>query len=152
MKIKKSFTVGISSVVASSLLIVSSPAAFAAETQTTEQGIQQQAPSSISDAQLLQHTTSAEDPQASAAALPALTLPVVLACVGTVGLSTYQAYKGGDPVEYVTSAIIGCIPFGAGARPVVVKLITQNKGAIANALRAVGATSLAAALTGDSAQ
>ena len=134
------------------MLIVSSPAAFAGEPQIADQGIQQQAASSISDAQLLQHTTSTEGPQASAAALPALTLPVVLACVGTVGLSAYQAYKGGDPVEYIASAIIGCIPFGAGARPVVVKLITQNKGAIANVLKTVGATSLAAALTGDSAQ
>lgn len=85
-------------------------------------------------------------------ALPAIGLPVVLACVGTVGLSAYQAYKGGDPVEYIASAIIGCIPFGAAARPAVVSLIKSNKGAIATGLKAVGASSLALSLEGSSAR
>lgn len=85
-------------------------------------------------------------------AAPVIGLPVILACVGTVGLSTYQAYNGGDPVEYIAQSIIGCIPFGAAARPAVVSMIQNNRGAVANALKAVGASSLALALTGDSAQ
>lgn len=85
-------------------------------------------------------------------ALPVIGLPVILACVGTVGLSAYQAYKGGDPVEYVASAIIGCIPFGAAAKGPVVKLISENRYTIANVLRGLGATALAGALSGDTAQ
>lgn len=84
-------------------------------------------------------------------ALPVIGLPVILACVGTVGLSTYQSFTGGDPVQYITNAIIGCIPFGAAARPAVVSLINNNKPAIANVLRSLGAGTLASALTGDSA-
>lgn len=90
--------------------------------------------------------------EASPQALPVIGLPVILACVGTVGLSAYQAYKGGDPVEYVASAIIGCIPFGAAAKGPVVKLISENRYTIANVLRGLGATALAGALSGDTAQ
>lgn len=89
--------------------------------------------------------------EASPQALPVIGLPVILACVGTVGLSAYQAYNGGDPVEYVASAIIGCIPFGAAAKAPVVKLISDNRHTIANVLRGLGATALAASLSGDTA-
>lgn len=77
-------------------------------------------------------------------ALPAL--PVVLACVGTVGLSAYQAYKGGDPVEYIANAIIGCMPFGFAAKPAVMSIIRQFKPEIVRALKVLGATALAFAL------
>lgn len=89
--------------------------------------------------------------EAAPQALPVIGLPVILACVGTVGLSAYQAYNGGDPVEYVASAIIGCIPFGAAAKAPVVKLISENRHTIANVLRGLGATALAASLSGDTA-
>ena len=83
--------------------------------------------------------------------LPALTAPVVIACVGTVGLSVYKAYNGGDPVEYVAETILGCIPFGAAMKPAVVKIIVNNKEKIARVLSGLGATALASALSGDSA-
>lgn len=104
------------------------------------------------EAEELQAELDGSEDGAESFAAPVIGLPVILACVGTVGLSTYQAYNGGDPVEYVASSIIGCIPFGAAARPAVVSMIQNNKGPIANALRTVGASSLALALEGDSAQ
>lgn len=85
-------------------------------------------------------------------AVPVIGGAVILGCVASVGLSAYQAYKGGDPVEYVAGAIIGCIPFGSAAKPAVVAFIKANKGAIAKALKALGATALASALSGDSAR
>lgn len=105
------------------------------------------APASTSQMQAGQSTAPIAEPKA----LPVIGLPVILACVGTVGLSAYQAYKGGDPVEYVASAVIGCIPFGAAAKPAVVGLIKSNPAAVANVLRTLGAGALASSLCGDAA-
>lgn len=81
-------------------------------------------------------------------------VPVVLivTCVGSIGLSAYQGYKGGDPVEFIASAILGCVPAGAAAKPAIIKVIKANKGAIIKALKAVGVSgALITALEGDSA-
>lgn len=94
---------------------------------------------------LLQSSTLAPLSHTSPQALP-VALPIVLTCIGTVGLSTYQAYKGGDPVEYIATAIIGCIPFGSAARPAVIGIIRQFRPEIVRALKVLGATTLATAL------
>lgn len=104
-------------------------------------------PEQVEQTQSAPSSGSAAEPQA----LPAIGLPVILACVATVGLSAYQAYNGGDPVEYIASAVIGCIPFGAAAKPAVVGLVKANPAAVAKVLRTLGAGALASSLCGDSA-
>lgn len=95
---------------------------------------------SLGDLSSLQRPPMLASPQA----LPAL--PIVLACVGTVGLSAYKAYKGGDPIEYIAETILGCMPFGFAAKPAVVGLIKQFKPEIVKALKTLGATFLATVL------
>lgn len=81
----------------------------------------------------------------------AVPLVLVVTCVGSIGLSAYQGYKGGDPVEFIASAVLGCVPAGAAAKPTIIKVIKANKGAIIRALKAVGVSgALITALEGDS--
>lgn len=81
----------------------------------------------------------------------AVPLVLVVTCVGSIGLSAYQGYKGGDPVEFIASAVLGCVPAGAAAKPAIIKVIKANKGAIIRALKAVGVSgALITALEGDS--
>lgn len=82
------------------------------------------------------------------AVLPVIPGAVLLACVGSVGLATYQSFTGGDPVEFLAGALIGCIPAGAivgpAIRPAIVAAINAARPAVVSALRAAGVPANAA--------
>lgn len=98
-----------------------------------------------------ENTVDSQTSPPPAVGTQAVPLVLVVTCVGSIGLSAYQGYKGGDPVEFIASAVLGCVPAGAAAKPAIIKVIKANKGAIIRALKAVGVSgALITALEGDS--
>lgn len=86
------------------------------------------------------------------AALPAVPLIVWGIGCGVAGISSVatDSWSNANSAAWAIAGIlVGCIPGVTQAN--IVKVILANKGTIANALKAVGLTAPAFALTGDSA-
>lgn len=87
--------------------------------------------------------------------VPVFIAAALIGCVASIGLSTYQAFKGGDPVEFIAGAVIGCIPvggLGSALRPAIVAAIKAARPAVVVALKGLGLaanSALILALEGD---
>ncbi|WP_371030056.1 hypothetical protein [Pseudoclavibacter sp. JSM 162008] len=174
MKLKNTVTLATSIVVAGALGVAGSTAANAAQAPITvaataadSGGYSQEAfaaeveyTASLSaeeqDArvqQLMAEASAEAEAVEGRAALPLIPFAVVAACIGSAGYGAYSTYKSGDPVDFIAQTVIGCIPFGAAAKPVVVTLINANKPLVISGLKALGLganSAIILALGGDS--
>lgn len=125
--------------------------AFAAEVEYTASLSPEQQEARVE--QLLAEANADAAGDESRAAVPLIPFAVVAACIGSAGYGAYSSYKSGDPVDFIAQTVIGCIPFGAAAKPVVVTLINANKPLVISGLKALGLganSALILALGGDS--
>ncbi|MBS3179872.1 MULTISPECIES: hypothetical protein [unclassified Pseudoclavibacter] len=125
--------------------------AFAAEVEYTASLSAEEQDARVQ--QLMAEASAEAEAVEGRAALPLIPFAVVAACIGSAGYGAYSTYKSGDPVDFIAQTVIGCIPFGAAAKPVVVTLINANKPLVISGLKALGLganSAIILALGGDS--